>query len=296
MQPDRFDTFARGVLGAGYTTAKATQIKDGFGKWVAQFGEFMDKSLPAKSPWGPGRLDTFGMIFNRVVARDLGMPDNFKVADAPVSYPFLWNASRQDRTQWKGGVPNGLYIHALARNTGEVFGVFADFAARRVTGPTPLSPARPRRLAGGARQAAVRYPLQQLSRSAVFGRCARRLAHPCRRGRHGPEDGTQFGAHVRRRTADGRADAAARDNQRNLAADQFGRQLGQQIVLPLGPAKVDLDVLPGRIAGFAQPIAKRRDEIRERSRRPAVQKTDHRQLRLLRSRGKRACDCRGSQG
>jgi hypothetical protein len=27
-----------------------------------------------------------------------------------------------------------------------------------------------------------------------------------------------------------------------------------------------------------------------------VQKTDHRQLRLLRSRGKRACDCRGSQG
>src|SRR3981081_2399788 len=41
----------------------------------------------------------------------------------------------------EGGVPNGLYIHALARNTGEVFGVFADFAARRVTGPTPLSPA-----------------------------------------------------------------------------------------------------------------------------------------------------------
>ncbi|MGZ8269056.1 MAG: MFS transporter, partial [Burkholderiales bacterium] len=30
---------------------------------------------------------------------------------------------------------------ALARNTGEVFGVFADFAPRRITGPTPLSPA-----------------------------------------------------------------------------------------------------------------------------------------------------------
>ena len=141
MQPERFDTFAREVLGAGYTIAKATQIKNDFGKWVAQFGEFMDKSLPATAPWGPGRLDAFGMIFNRVVARDLGVPDNFKIADAPVSYPFLWNASRQDRTQWNGGVPNGLYIHALARNTGEVFGVFADFAPRRVTGPTPLSPA-----------------------------------------------------------------------------------------------------------------------------------------------------------
>ena len=39
----------------------------------------------------------------------------------------MWNASRQDHTQWNGGVPNGLFIQALARNTGEVFGVFADF-------------------------------------------------------------------------------------------------------------------------------------------------------------------------
>jgi mono/diheme cytochrome c family protein len=139
-QPDRFDAFAREVLGGGYTGAKATQVKDEFGKWVAQFGEFMDKSLPA-SPWGPGRLDAFGMIFNRVVARDLGVVDNFKAADAPVSYPFLWNASRQDRTQWNGGVPNGLYIHALGRNTGEVFGVFADFAPRRLVPPTKVNPA-----------------------------------------------------------------------------------------------------------------------------------------------------------
>jgi mono/diheme cytochrome c family protein len=139
-QPDRFDAFAREVLGGGYTGAKATQVKDEFGKWVAQFGEFMDKSLPA-SPWGPGRLDAFGMIFNRVVARDLGVVDNFKAADAPVSYPFLWNASQQDRTQWNGGVPNGLYIHALGRNTGEVFGVFADFAPRRLVPPTKVNPA-----------------------------------------------------------------------------------------------------------------------------------------------------------
>ena len=40
----------------------------------------------------------------------------------------VWNASRQDRTQWNGGVPNGLYINAIGRNAGEVFGVFADFS------------------------------------------------------------------------------------------------------------------------------------------------------------------------
>jgi RoxA-like, cytochrome c-like len=134
-QSDRFDAFAGSVLGAGYTTAKAAQLKDGFGKWVAQFGEFMDRSLPAASPWGPGRLDAFGMIFNRVTGRDLGLVDNIKIADAPVSYPFLWNASRQDRTQWNGGVPNGLYIQGLGRNTGEVLGVFADFLPHRITEP-----------------------------------------------------------------------------------------------------------------------------------------------------------------
>ena len=105
-------------------------LKSDFSDWVKQWGNFMDKSLPA-SPWGPGRLDAFGMIFNRVAAKDLGIDGNFKVADAPVSYPFLWNASRQDRTQWNGGVPNGLYINAIGRNTGEVFGVFADFAPRK---------------------------------------------------------------------------------------------------------------------------------------------------------------------
>lgn len=139
-EPTRFATFAKAVLGPGYN-AKAAQVKEGLSKWVAQFGEFMDISLPAASPWGPGRLDAFGMIFNRIAARDLGIRDNYKVADAPVRYPFLWNASRQDRTQWNGGVQNGLTIQALGRNTGEVLGVFADFAPHRLFPPTPLAPA-----------------------------------------------------------------------------------------------------------------------------------------------------------
>jgi hypothetical protein len=138
-KPERFDAFAKAVLGTGQTTAKTAQLKKDFGAWVKQFSEFMDASLPA-APWGPGRLDAFGMIFNRVTARDLGIASNFKVADAPVSYPFLWNASRQDRTQWNGGVPNGLFIQALTRNTGEVYGVFADFRPKiKIPAIGPLS-------------------------------------------------------------------------------------------------------------------------------------------------------------
>jgi hypothetical protein len=128
--PQRFDSFAKAVLGANFSDANAATLKMDFDAWVAQFGEFMDKSLPAASPWGPGRLDAFNMIFNRVAVRGLGLPQNFAVADAPTSYPFLWNASRQDHTQWVGSVQNGLYIHALARNTGEVFGVFGVFSPR----------------------------------------------------------------------------------------------------------------------------------------------------------------------
>jgi len=138
-EPDRFDAFANAVLGAGHSATGAAGLKADFGAWVGQFGQFMDASLPA-SPWGPGRLDAFGMIFNRVAGRDLGVPENFAKADAPVSYPFLWNASRQDHTQWNGGVPNGLFIQALARNTGEVFGVFADFRPKVHIPGTALTP------------------------------------------------------------------------------------------------------------------------------------------------------------
>jgi len=138
-EPDRFAAFAKAVLGAGHSPAQADGLRQSFGEWVRQFGEFMDLSLPP-SPWGPGRLDAFGMIFNRVLGRDLGIKHNFKVADAPVSYPFLWNASRQDRTQWNGGVPNGLFVQALARNIGEVFGVFAALAPKVVVPGTMLTP------------------------------------------------------------------------------------------------------------------------------------------------------------
>ena len=129
--PARFTAFARAALLDRYSTSRAAQLKIDFGAWTKQFGDFMDASLPS-SPWGPGRLDAFGMIFNRVAGLDLGLSTNIKVADAPVSYPFLWNASRQDHTQWNGAVPNGLYIQALGRNTGEVLGVFARFTPQQV--------------------------------------------------------------------------------------------------------------------------------------------------------------------
>ena len=58
--------------------------------------------------------------------------DVFVTADAPVSYPFLWDIPQHDYVQWNGIGGNGG-IGPLGRNTGEVIGVFAtlDFGETR---------------------------------------------------------------------------------------------------------------------------------------------------------------------
>ncbi len=57
-------------------------------------------------PYGHGRLDAFGRIFNAVTSAALHLPNNFHVPDAPVSIPMLWDASHFDLVQWNGSAPN----------------------------------------------------------------------------------------------------------------------------------------------------------------------------------------------
>jgi hypothetical protein len=104
--------------------------------WYLRFHTLVTRALPSPA-WGLGRLDAVGMIFNRLAGLDIGPPpsfliaDNIKKADAPVRYPFLWNAAIQDKTQWPGFADNGSDILALARNLGEVLGVFGIFEPKR---------------------------------------------------------------------------------------------------------------------------------------------------------------------
>lgn len=76
-------------------------------------------------PYGRGRLDAFGHILNAVAATALNEPANYRIPDAPVSYPFLWTTPHQRYVQW-----NGVAGNPLGRNLGEVLGVFGhpDFA------------------------------------------------------------------------------------------------------------------------------------------------------------------------
>lgn len=128
-----FAPFAQAVLGsADPDPGDLAALNKAVSAWYLRYHSLIVGALPTPS-WGPGRLDAVGMIFNRLTGLDLGpppsflIPDNIKPADAPVRYPFLWNASRQDFTQWPGFAANGNDLLALSRNLGEVYGVFGTF-------------------------------------------------------------------------------------------------------------------------------------------------------------------------
>lgn len=131
--PAAFDAFATKILGAGATDAQKRALRGAVDIWYDRQHTLFTRSFP-KEGWGLGRLDAVSMIFNRLTGLDIGtgpngiIADNIQTADAPVRYPFLWNAARQDFTQWPGFAENGNDLLGLVRNLGEVYGVFAAFS------------------------------------------------------------------------------------------------------------------------------------------------------------------------
>jgi cytochrome c peroxidase len=134
----KFARFSAKVLGAGATDADRAMLKSSMAAlntWNAQLAALND---PGGLQYGFGRLDAIGHIYNKialVAMREDGRHQIANPADAPVSYPFLWNVPQLDKVEWDGIVPNstisvgignGLDYGALGRNAGEVIGVFAD--------------------------------------------------------------------------------------------------------------------------------------------------------------------------
>src|SRR5262249_47403686 len=77
------------------------------------------------------------------------------------------------------------------------------------------------------------------------------------------------------------------DNSRYRTVSQIGRESRKATVLGLCPAIFNFHVLAFDIAKFAETGSKRRQERRIGPGKPAAQKPDHRQRRLLRSRRER---------
>lgn len=148
-QPDKWDRFATAVLGERDTDANRTKLRQALGTLI-DWQERTERLNATPSRYGPARLDAFGHIFNKV-ALFVSTPEAPPVAspaDAPVSYPFLWDIYRHDKLQYNGiaqnarlklGGDNYLDYGALGRNTGEVIGVFGDVVVRRSSGLPSLA-------------------------------------------------------------------------------------------------------------------------------------------------------------
>lgn len=74
---------------------------------------------------GPGRLDAIGSIINQVLVHQAGLDANgeseVRPLSAPISYPYIWDASRLECVQ-----TNCISNNPLTRNIGEVLGVFGS--------------------------------------------------------------------------------------------------------------------------------------------------------------------------
>jgi mono/diheme cytochrome c family protein len=130
----RFDRFARQVLGGTMSIEGREALEAQITEQLAWQQALLDKNATPLR-YGHGRLDAQGHILNKVAmtTRVTGQPTAI-AADAPASYPFIWNTSQQGKIQWNGIANNVLKISlfgfdtdigALIRNTSEVVGVFA---------------------------------------------------------------------------------------------------------------------------------------------------------------------------
>jgi hypothetical protein len=120
--PWKFERFARTVLGHDYDDQNAAQLRQDFKKSLNNFlkvawNDTHRGLYPTEE--GPGRTDAFGRIANASFG-DAISPDNYRIANAPVDYPQLWDIWTFDWVQW-----NGSAQQPMARNIGEALGVGA---------------------------------------------------------------------------------------------------------------------------------------------------------------------------
>jgi mono/diheme cytochrome c family protein len=131
--PARFERFASKVLSGKDNPGNRALLKarlTDFLAWESKVERINDTPLR----YGFGRVDAFGHIYNKVALYNGADPQVKNPSDAPVSYPHLWDISRQTRVQWNGSAKNqNLKIGgnefdygALGRNAGEVIGVFGE--------------------------------------------------------------------------------------------------------------------------------------------------------------------------
>ncbi len=125
----KFGRFAGKVLDGDADDVARNNLRDRLTAMTAELKAWQARSHSPVA-YGNGRVDAFGIILNEVSGTALGMPENYRTPDAPVSYPFLWDTPQHDFVQWNGIAKNGV-LGSLGRNVGEVLGVFGDLTVKK---------------------------------------------------------------------------------------------------------------------------------------------------------------------
>lgn len=131
--PARWDRFAATVLAGRDTPGNRELLTTAYDSLLA-WQELTAEMNHTPLRYGAGRVDAVGHILNKVLMFVGAGADDGNPANAPVSFPFLWDITRQDRVQWNGIARNSRFAMpgddfeygALGRNAGEVIGVFGE--------------------------------------------------------------------------------------------------------------------------------------------------------------------------
>ncbi|MGB3623806.1 hypothetical protein FT643_04985 [Ketobacter sp. MCCC 1A13808] len=121
INPFKWNRFATRIAGKDQQQrARLNQRMWTFAGHIKDFAEGAGapKYYPVEE--GRGRVDAVGRIANVAFGFDLDEPANYRIADAPASFPFLWDIWRFDWVQY-----TGFTNQAMARNVGETLGVLA---------------------------------------------------------------------------------------------------------------------------------------------------------------------------
>jgi hypothetical protein len=119
----RYSRFAERVLGPGATDAQKAELKERLSAFVGPL--LAEKDLAESlhlydNKAGFRRTDALTRIGNAVFGTNMKIDTNYAVANAPVRYPQIWDASWYDWVQYNSSIAD-----PLVRNIGEALGVKA---------------------------------------------------------------------------------------------------------------------------------------------------------------------------
>lgn len=120
---NKFNRFAKRLLGENASDEKRGELKHRLQEQYEKRKDY-NRRNHSEVAYGYSRLDAFGAILNKGLYLT-GVKDNFNIPNAPTSYPYLWDTPQHDYVEWDGSQTNSS-LGALARNVGEVIGVFGD--------------------------------------------------------------------------------------------------------------------------------------------------------------------------